>query len=84
MEDNRIKTVIRADDTRHNEDSNEQKHNPAEYNAPGGEVVPAGIAIREIADAVRAVLSEVRVYVLESDITDAQSAVKAIVERSSF
>lgn len=39
---------------------------------------------REIGDMIDGRLSELRVYVLESDITQAQQSVKSIVELSSF
>ena len=46
--------------------------------------VPTTITAKEIAEAVAAALGSLRVYVVESDITDAQNSVRAVVEQSTF
>ena len=42
------------------------------------------VTAAEVERIVRAVFSEMKIYVVESDITDAQNAVKAVVEQSRF
>lgn len=42
------------------------------------------VTAAEVEAIVRRVLSELRVYVLESDITQAQNAVRGVVEQSYF
>lgn len=42
------------------------------------------VTAAEVERIIRSALSELKVYVLESDITDAQSAVRAVVEKSVF
>lgn len=44
----------------------------------------AGITAQEVAEIVAKVLGSLRVYVVESDITDAQNSVKTVVEQSTF
>lgn len=51
----------------------------------GVELDPDGyVTVGQVAEIVRRALSEIRIYVLESDITDAQNSVKAIVQQSLF
>lgn len=42
------------------------------------------LTVDELAAAIAKALGEVRVYVLESDISQAQSAVRAVVEQASI
>ncbi len=42
------------------------------------------LTIEELAAAIATALREVRVYVLESDISAAQNAVKAVVEQANI
>lgn len=42
------------------------------------------VTAAEVAEIVREALAGLRVYVLESDITDAQNAVRAVVEKTVF
>lgn len=42
------------------------------------------VTAAEVEAIVRSVLSELRVYVLEADITQAQNAVRGVVEQSYF
>lgn len=42
------------------------------------------VTASEVAAIVREVLSEMKIYVLESDITDAQNAVRGVVEQTYF
>lgn len=54
--------------------------------ANGGGAAADGkpVTAAEVAAIVREALAELRVYVLESDITDAQNAVRAVVEKAKF
>lgn len=51
------------------------------YNASNQTVT---LTIEELAQALRAAIGELRVYVLESDITQAQQAVKAVVREADI
>lgn len=42
------------------------------------------LTIEELAAAIAAALKEVKIYVLESEITQAQSAAKALVEQADL
>ncbi len=42
------------------------------------------LTIEELAAAIATALREVKVYVLESDISDAQRAVRAVVEQANI
>lgn len=42
------------------------------------------LTIEELASAIAAALKEVKIYVLESEITAAQEAVRAVVERANI
>lgn len=42
------------------------------------------LTVEELAAAIAAALKEVKIYVLESDISAAQSAVKAVVEQADI
>ncbi len=42
------------------------------------------LTVGELAEAIRAALGDLKVYVLESDITAAQTAVKTVVEQAKF
>lgn len=42
------------------------------------------LSIEELAAAIAAALKEVKIYVLESEITQAQNAVKALVEQADL
>ncbi len=42
------------------------------------------ITIEALAEAIAAALRQIKVYVVESEITEAQQAVRAVVERSHF
>lgn len=39
---------------------------------------------KEVAQMIAAAIAQIKVYVVESEITDAQNQVKTIVERSTF
>ncbi len=47
-------------------------------------IVMQSISIEELATAIASALSRIKVYVVESEITAAQQAVRAVVERSHF
>lgn len=42
------------------------------------------LSLEELASAIAAALKEVKIYVLESEITAAQQAVKAVVEQANI
>lgn len=42
------------------------------------------VTAAEVAAIVREVMAEMRIYVLESDITEAQNAVKGVIEQTYF
>lgn len=53
----------------------------ANYDTTTGVV---SITIEELASAIASALKEVKVYVLESEISAAQSAVRAVVEQANI
>ena len=42
------------------------------------------LTVEELAEALRTALGELRVYVLESDITEAQQAVRTVVQQATI
>lgn len=50
----------------------------------GGDDLNRPVTAAEVAAIVREVMSELKIYVLESDITAAQNAVKGVVEQTYF
>ena len=42
------------------------------------------LTVEELAEALRTALGELRVYVLESDITEAQQAVRAVAQQATL
>ncbi len=42
------------------------------------------LTVQELAAAIAAALSQIRVYVVESDITAAQTSVRTVVEQTTF
>ena len=42
------------------------------------------LTVEELAEALRTAIGELRVYVLESDITEAQQAVRAVVQQATL
>lgn len=57
---------------------------PLDADYAAGQPAAAGITAQEVAAIVAQALASLRVYVVESDITDAQNSVKAVVEQSTF
>ena len=45
---------------------------------------PITLTIEELATAIAAALREVKVYVVESEITEAQNSVRAVVEQANL
>lgn len=56
--------------------------NGMEYKGTDSNECPVTAA--QVEEIIRAALAGLRVYVLESDITDAQNAVRAVVEKTVF
>lgn len=48
------------------------------------ETKQVSLSLEELASAIAAALREVKIYVLESEITASQQAVKAVVERANI
>lgn len=88
MDEHRIRSEVRSADTQAAADDDFTAARGGatsrndNYNGAAGSV--GALTVAELTDIMHGVLSEMRIYVLESDITDAQNSKKAIVEKSLF
>lgn len=66
----------------------EEAHWASSYQAAGDAAIAQDdsrpVTAAQVAAIVRQVISEMKIYVLESDITEAQNAVKGVVEQTYF
>ncbi len=60
----------------------EEARNDSERHTEEGEVLHMSRA--ELVEAIREALTELKVYVLESEITEAQEAVRSVVEQATL